>query len=177
MIKNTRPPLQRSHAPKCVESMKELPPESSYAGFNGATHRSAWRAHGRHSRAHRGTRFNGATHRSAWRGAHFERRRQRRVGLQRSHAPKCVESPGCVGITATNKPGFNGATHRSAWRVVATEPMARAGYLASTEPRTEVRGERTSRRITVRFGACFNGATHRSAWRGLPWRVGVLSRW
>ena len=73
--------------------------------------------------------------------------------------------------------GFNGATHRSAWRVVATEPMARAGYLASTEPRTEVRGERTSRRITVRFGACFNGATHRSAWRGLPWRVGVLSRW
>ena len=61
--------LQRSHAPKCVESDPEH--QRDAVGFSG---------------------FNGATHRSAWRAGHVFEVRGSSRWLQRSHAPKCVES-------------------------------------------------------------------------------------
>ena len=93
--------------------------------------------------------------------------------LQRSHAPKCVERT----VFSTGKRPlrcFNGATHRSAWRAALCCLSPTPRQIASTEPRTEVRGEAADSAPENPSAQSFNGATHRSAWRGHlapePWR-------
>ena len=183
--------LQRSHAPKCVESIQTFPKGAkNFPSFNGATHRSAWRgrprwwsfpASRRLQRSHAPKCVERMEEALSYKG--------RSLLLQRSHAPKCVESCDCgmnahVLLYASTEPRTevrgelaefgSSLTSTSLQRSHAPKCVERLGKAirmladeaASTEPRTEVRGELEHLENIHFKRVSFNGATHRSAWRG-----------